>query len=267
MRIRPVLIAGAAGWVKRIPGVILCICIAVLASAGSLYLYSPEPTFRVQSETWSQPYLHQVYDPIHVELETPKKTINQTSLSNFLMSIQSISISDDTPMGQYWIPRNQKYVISQVLTWLKIAAPDTEKIPPLPTVVMAAYLGPSQLHLTTPDNRRLSIYPAYYYTFLSAIRDFDKAGKIIASICVGALPVGKSGVLHGRKGTTYHLNNGLRQKQLAAFGVDVLNQPIVVDSNIVTSSSPAMALEVAFKLLEMLTSQDNCQNVRHLMGF
>jgi hypothetical protein len=165
MRIRPVLIAGAAGWVKRIPGVILCICIAVLASAGSLYLYSPEPTFRVQSETWSQPYLHQVYDPIHVELETPKKTINQTSLSNFLMSIQSISISDDTPMGQYWIPRNQKYVISQVLTWLKIAAPDTEKIPPLPTVVMAAYLGPSQLHLTTSDKKQIRIiYPAYYYT-------------------------------------------------------------------------------------------------------
>jgi 4-methyl-5(b-hydroxyethyl)-thiazole monophosphate biosynthesis len=108
---------------------------------------------------------------------------------------------------------------------------------------------------------------AFSDEFLSAIRDFDKAGKIIASICVGALPVGKSGVLHGRKGTTYHLNNGLRQKQLAAFGVDVLNQPIVVDSNIVTSSSPAMALEVAFKLLEMLTSQDNCQNVRHLMGF
>jgi 4-methyl-5(b-hydroxyethyl)-thiazole monophosphate biosynthesis len=108
---------------------------------------------------------------------------------------------------------------------------------------------------------------AFSEEFLSAIRDFDKAGKIIASICVGALPVGKSGVLCGRKGTAYHLNNGLRQKQLAAFGVDVLNQPIVVDSNIITSSSPATALEVAFKLLGMLTSQDNCENVKHLMGF
>ncbi len=108
---------------------------------------------------------------------------------------------------------------------------------------------------------------AFSDEFLSIIRDFDKAGKIIASICVGALPVGKSGALRGRKGTTYHLNNGLRQKQLATFGVDVLNQPIVVDSNIITSSSPAIALEVAFKPLEMLTSRDNCQNVRHLMGF
>ena len=71
MRIKPVLIAGAAGWAKRVPGVILCICIAVLASAGSLYLYRPEPTFRVQSETWSQPYFHQVYGP---DIQSPDLT-------------------------------------------------------------------------------------------------------------------------------------------------------------------------------------------------
>jgi hypothetical protein len=43
MRIKPVLIAGAARWMKRVPGVTLYICIAVLASAGSLCLYRPEP--------------------------------------------------------------------------------------------------------------------------------------------------------------------------------------------------------------------------------
>ncbi|MGD0152903.1 MAG: DJ-1/PfpI family protein [Thermacetogeniaceae bacterium] len=103
--------------------------------------------------------------------------------------------------------------------------------------------------------------------FLSVIRDFNRAGKIIAAICVGALPVGKSGVLRGRKGTTYHLDDGLRQQQLAAFGVDVVNQPMVVDGNIITSSSPATALGVAFKLLELLTSPENCRQVKHLMGF
>ncbi len=103
--------------------------------------------------------------------------------------------------------------------------------------------------------------------FLSVIRDFDRAGKIIAAICVGALPVGKSGVLQERKGTTYHLDDGLRQQQLASFGVDVVNQPMVIDGNIITSSSPATALGVAFKLLELLTSPENCRQVRHLMGF
>jgi len=108
---------------------------------------------------------------------------------------------------------------------------------------------------------------AYSEEFLSVIRSFNKAGKIIASICVGALPLGKSGVLCGRKGTTYHLNNGLRQKQLAAFGVNVITQPIVIDGKIITSSSPATALDVAYKLLEMLTSIENCLRVKHLMGF
>lgn len=108
---------------------------------------------------------------------------------------------------------------------------------------------------------------AFSEEFLSVIREFDQAGKIIASICVGALPVGKSGVLKGRKGTTYHLNNGYRQRQLAAFGVELADQLIVIDKNIITSSCPSTALDVAFTLLEMLTSPENCRKVKHLMGF
>jgi len=108
---------------------------------------------------------------------------------------------------------------------------------------------------------------AFNEDFLSIIQKFNYAGKIIASICVGALPVAKSGVLQGRTGTTYHFNNGLRQKQLTDFGVVLVNQPIVVDANIITSSSPATALDVAFKLLEMLTTPVNCCKIKHLMGF
>ncbi|MDR3598870.1 MAG: DJ-1/PfpI family protein [Desulfosporosinus sp.] len=108
---------------------------------------------------------------------------------------------------------------------------------------------------------------AYQEEFLSLIRQFDDAGKYIATICVGALPVGKSGILKGRKGTTYHLNGDLRQKQLASYGVDVVSQAIVVDGNIITSSSPSTALEVAFVLLERLTMAENCRYVKYLMGF
>jgi protein deglycase len=108
---------------------------------------------------------------------------------------------------------------------------------------------------------------AYSNDFLSIIQKFNQAGKIIATICVGALPLGKSGILFGRNGTTYHLRNGYRQDQLAAFGVKVLNQPIVIDGNIITSSSPATAMDVAFKLLELLTSVENCRKIKHLMGF
>ena len=54
---------------------------------------------------------------------------------------------------------------------------------------------------------------AYDVKFLDLIREFDKKGKYIASICVGALPIGKSGVLINRNATTYHLKDGYRQKQ------------------------------------------------------
>ncbi|MPQ31206.1 DJ-1/PfpI family protein [Clostridium estertheticum] len=108
---------------------------------------------------------------------------------------------------------------------------------------------------------------AYSEDFLNIIREFDRAGKIIASICVGSLPIGKSGALVGRNATTYNLN-GKRQKQLAEFEANIIyDEPIVVDKNIITSYNPSTAFDVAFKLLEMLTSQENCMKVKKLMGF
>ncbi|MDF2595123.1 MAG: domain, InhA-type [Clostridia bacterium] len=108
---------------------------------------------------------------------------------------------------------------------------------------------------------------AYDERFLNMIREFDKNGKIIASICVAALPVGKSGVLKRRKATTYHLNDAHRQKQLKEFGVDIVNEPIVVDKNIITSYCPETAAGVAFKLLEKLTSAEQVEIVKRAMGF
>ena len=108
---------------------------------------------------------------------------------------------------------------------------------------------------------------AYNERFLELFREFDKKGKIIASVCVAALPLGKSGVLKGRKATTYHLGDGSRQKQLKAFGVDVINEPVVLDKNIITSYCPETAPAVAFKLLEKLLSTEKMEIVKHAMGF
>ncbi|HFL2569969.1 TPA: DJ-1/PfpI family protein [Clostridioides difficile] len=108
---------------------------------------------------------------------------------------------------------------------------------------------------------------AYDSSFLNLIREFNSKEKIIASICVAALPVGKSGVLKNRKATTYHLKNGKRQRQLSEFDVNVVNEPIVVDKNIITSYCPETAPHVVFKLLEMLTSKEQMDEVKLAMGF
>lgn len=108
---------------------------------------------------------------------------------------------------------------------------------------------------------------AYDEKFLDLIRKFDEQGKIIASICVAALPIGKSGVLNGRKATTYHMANGERLKSLAEFGVEVIKEPIVVDNNIITSWNPSTAIHVAFMLLEKLTNKNNTDYIKEIMGF
>jgi 4-methyl-5(b-hydroxyethyl)-thiazole monophosphate biosynthesis len=108
---------------------------------------------------------------------------------------------------------------------------------------------------------------AYDEKFLNLIREFDNKGKIIAAICVAALPLGKSGVLMNRNATTYHLGDGNRQKQLAEFSVNVVNEPIVIDQNIITSYCPETASGVAFKLLELLTSREKMEVVKIAMGF
>ncbi len=108
---------------------------------------------------------------------------------------------------------------------------------------------------------------AYDERFLDLIRKFDRKGKIIASICVAALPLGKSGILSSRKATTYHLKEGYRQEQLKEFGVQVVNEPIVLDDNVITSYCPETAAGVAFKLLEILTSTEQMIPVKQAMGF
>jgi 4-methyl-5(b-hydroxyethyl)-thiazole monophosphate biosynthesis len=70
---------------------------------------------------------------------------------------------------------------------------------------------------------------AYQEVFLELIRKFYNKDKFIASICVGALPLGKSGILEGKKATTYNMKNGIRQNKLKEYGVNVINEPIVID--------------------------------------
>ena len=108
---------------------------------------------------------------------------------------------------------------------------------------------------------------AYDERFLKLIRNFNAQGKIIATVCSGALPLGKSGVLKNRNATTYHLKNGYWQKKLKEFGVNVVYEPIVVDGNIITSYCPETAPHVAFELLKMLTSEEDMTVIKKAMGF
>lgn len=104
---------------------------------------------------------------------------------------------------------------------------------------------------------------AYDELFLNLIREFQNQHKIIASICVAALPLAQSGILNNKNGTTYTT----RHQKLKELGVNVINKPIVIDNNIITSWNPSTAIDVALILLEKLTSKRNSDFIRKIMGF
>jgi 4-methyl-5(b-hydroxyethyl)-thiazole monophosphate biosynthesis len=108
---------------------------------------------------------------------------------------------------------------------------------------------------------------AYNERFLNLIREFDNKNKIIASICVAALPLAKSGILKNRLATTYDLLDGLRLRQLAEFGAIISKRKIVIDRNVISSNGPSTGIDVAFKLLEMLTDKENVNAVKKYMRF
>lgn len=101
--------------------------------------------------------------------------------------------------------------------------------------------------------------------FLDVVRAFDRAGKPVASVCVASLSLGAAGIMHGRRATTYHQVGGKRKAQLESHGVRFVDQPIVEDGGLISSTGPGTAIEVALRLLASLTSDANAAHIRHLM--
>lgn len=106
---------------------------------------------------------------------------------------------------------------------------------------------------------------AFNERFLDMIRKFRMHGKLIASVCVGALPLAKSGIMKGLNGTTY--NNEIRRNVLLSCGVKISEKLVVQDDKIITSCAPSTAIDVALLLLEYMSSKENANNIRELMGF
>ncbi|WP_421838259.1 DJ-1/PfpI family protein [Novosphingobium sp.] len=101
--------------------------------------------------------------------------------------------------------------------------------------------------------------------FLAVIRHFEAREKPVASVCVASLALGAAGVLQGRRATTYHQVGGQRKAQLEAYGAQFVDQAIVIDGKLLTSTGPGTGVEVAFALLRQLTSKQVADQIRTLM--
>ncbi|WP_434509790.1 hypothetical protein [Desulfitobacterium sp. AusDCA] len=72
------------------------------------------------------------------------------SLSVLPSSIQTVSISDDSPAGVFGSPKSQQAVLDRVSAWLKTAKPYTSAVPSFESVdnIVHHNIGPSALHIT-----------------------------------------------------------------------------------------------------------------------
>ncbi len=106
---------------------------------------------------------------------------------------------------------------------------------------------------------------AYSEDFKQTIQHFAGRGEPLSAVCVASLALGHADALKGRKASIYHSKTGKHAATLQAQGAVFLDQPVVRDGNITTSSGPGTAVEIAFELLGDLTDADVVQETRAMM--
>lgn len=95
---------------------------------------------------------------------------------------------------------------------------------------------------------------------------FNDSQKTIATLCVGVLPVSDAGLLKDKKATTYNLSKFHdNPDRLEKGGAIYTGSKIEFDNNIISCAGPASSLEVAYKLVELLTSKENLDDIKRLM--
>ena len=101
--------------------------------------------------------------------------------------------------------------------------------------------------------------------FKKLIKHFSENNKIIVAICSAVINLLESTYIRGKKVTTYLLDNKRYFNQLKNYNVIPIEEEIVEDNNLFTCSGPGNALELSFRLLEKLTSNENVNIVKDNM--
>ncbi len=91
---------------------------------------------------------------------------------------------------------------------------------------------------------------------------------IIVAMCVGSLAVARAGILKGKEATTYAASKRHDNLQiLRDCGAVPAKGRIIVSDRIITNRGPDTSIEVAFKLLEMLSGKEDMERVKKALMF
>ena len=103
------------------------------------------------------------------------------------------------------------------------------------------------------------------------LREADKKGKIIATMCNGVLALGEAGLLGGKKCTSFtgeccELCRSIKPK-LESYGAKFQEKSIVIDGKLISNIGPAVADEVAMVMLEKLIGAESVKKIVDMMMY
>jgi transcriptional regulator GlxA family with amidase domain len=87
----------------------------------------------------------------------------------------------------------------------------------------------------------------------------------VCSLCAGAFILGSTGVLDGKKATTWFGGEAGLQGQFPQINV-VIDQPVVVDQRRLTANGGLVSYRAALVLLAQLTSKENAKEIYESLG-
>lgn len=89
------------------------------------------------------------------------------------------------------------------------------------------------------------------------IKSAYEAGKLICSVCTGAFILAESGILKGKKATSFHTV----VDKLAEYGAEPVRKRVVVQGNVVTGAGISSAMDVGIKIVEITMGKEAAKTV------
>jgi cyclohexyl-isocyanide hydratase len=93
---------------------------------------------------------------------------------------------------------------------------------------------------------------------LSLIRSHFSAGRLVFSVCTGALLCGAAGILRGRQATTHWAAWNL----LTYYGATPVRSRVVVDGNLITAAGVTAGLDAALVVASLLRGDEIAQEIQ-----
>jgi len=84
------------------------------------------------------------------------------------------------------------------------------------------------------------------------VRYFRESGKVVGAICLAPVVLARAGILKGKKAT--YNENPQAFREMKAGGAVLVNQPVVVDTRIITANGPSASKAFAETLIKTLTA-------------